>query len=626
MNEKLQAQAPAPLGKVLVVDDNEDNSNLLSRRLRRQGYEVDVANDGPSSLEACEKTRYDAVILDVMMPGMSGLEVLERLRKTSSTTELLIIMATAKTDSVDVIDALKRGANDYVTKPIDFPVLMARLEAQLMMQKEAAKRAGSVIDVTIGIETGTVIDGRYEIVDKQGEGGFAVVYRATQLSTGQEVALKHARPDVMRADEEGVHVERFKREVALIGQLNHPHVVRLIDSGSIPVRRAGRASSPSEAPPTRADGIAAAVNAATERGPKDDASRTRRRPSSEGDKPAIEVPYLVMEFLRGESLAELIAREAPLDPARTIEIALPVIGALAAAHAQGVIHRDIKPSNIMLVKGAEGSVEPKVLDFGIAKLSEPEGRALTVSASLIGTPQYMSPEQARGQKNVDVRADQFALASVIYEMLTGRCLYSGEGFLELVAHVLSANHTPIGQLRPDLPADLVEVLSKALSPSREDRFVSMRSFGRALLPHAPMGVAQRWRDVFTESTRLPPPDPPATTSPPTKALTPSSSSAQVKISTPDESPGVTDATVAFPVGNLVTPPEPVKPPPAPTPRVEATETLASVLPPAAPAAPEPPANIAPAAAPAPTTTAAKVPWLLLAVVFVVGIVVAKACL
>jgi serine/threonine-protein kinase len=544
-----QAQKADPLGRILVVDDNEDNRQVLSRRLRRQGYEVHVADSGPAALEACTIGAYDAILLDVMMPGMSGIEVLERLRKERGKTELPVIMATAKTDSVDVVDALKRGANDYVTKPIDFPVLLARLDTQIAMKREAEKRSGSVIDVTIGIEPGTVIDGRYEIVDKLGEGGFAVVYRATQLSTKQEVALKHARPDVLRGNE-AVHLERFKREVMLIGQMNHPNVVRLIDSGTIPVRRGARPKP--ESTSTRIEGGAKQGDGLEER----TSSRTRRRQEAlEGDGQTTHVPYIVMEFLRGEPLSSLIGREGPLSPERAVDIILPIASALGAAHARGIVHRDVKPSNILLAEGPDGTIEPKMLDFGIAKLTEPDVHALTVSASLIGTPQYMPPEQARGLKDIDGRADQFSLAAVLYELLTGRSLYRGESLLELVAKVLDAEFMPVHWVRSDLPSGLPEVVAKALARERDDRYESMKAFGQALVPFASPGTALRWAESFgmdaearlslaaasrtgghrVSSGQLPVLEP----------------SRQVRIASHDDAPDPRDATVRFSLDELV---------------------------------------------------------------------------
>jgi serine/threonine-protein kinase len=516
----------ARAARLLVVDDNDDNRNLLSRRLRSKGYEVDLAPDGPSALEACAKAPYDAILLDVMMPGMSGLEVLLELRRKHAKTELAVIMATAKNDSASVVDALKQGANDYVTKPIDFPVLLARLETHLAMKAEAAERAGAQVDVTFGIAPGTVLCQRYEILEKRGEGGFAVVYRARQLSTDRDVALKHLRPDVLCAPGDNTQLERFERESKLIGELNHPNVVRLIDSGRLSLRTAGAPSTAGAGPGAGAqagagskagaqpgadaaaaggaqaaavvdcaDGAAPAAHESgeTRHERADAASQTRRRPP---EQDTLAVPYIVMELLTGEPMNELIAREAPLEPARAIDLMLPVLSALAAAHDKGVVHRDVKPSNIMLAKDDRGAIEPKVLDFGIAKLTTREGTDLTVSSSLIGTPQYMSPEQALGRKNLDGRADQFSAAAVLYQALTGRPLYQGDSLLELVGRVLAGDHTPLATARPDLPPALAAVITRALSTEADRRYASMAAFGAALLPFASASAAHRWTDEF----------------------------------------------------------------------------------------------------------------------------------
>ncbi|MBX3229063.1 MAG: response regulator [Labilithrix sp.] len=480
---------PSQPMRLLVVDDNDDNSNLLSRRLKSKGYQVDIASDGPSALEACAKVTYDAILLDVMMPGMSGIEVLTKLREKHAKTQLAVIMATAKDDSSSVVDALKKGANDYVTKPIDFPVLLARLETHLAMKAEAAKAAAAAatkVDVTFGIAPGTVLCGRYEILEKRGEGGFAVVYKARQISTNREVALKHLRPDVLGARSDRVHLERFERESKLIGELNHPNVVRLIDSGSVSVR-------PS-APPSTPLKDAADDPAAT-------ASQTRKR-QPDGDP--MNVPYIVMELLAGESLADLIDREAPLAPSRAVDLILPVLSALHAAHEKGVVHRDVKPSNIMLSADDRGGIEPKVLDFGIAKLTTQDKSDLTVTSSLIGTPQYMPPEQAFGKKDLDARADQFSAAAVLYQMLTGRPLYSGESFLELVSNVLAGTFTPLADAKPGLEPALVTVVSRALAAERESRHSSVMAFGRALLPFATDRGARRWTDQFAKVSLGPP--------------------------------------------------------------------------------------------------------------------------
>src|SRR5262249_35226577 len=131
-----QSAQDSPTARVLVVDDNDDNCELLRRRLLRQGYAVHVANSGDAALEEIEAQTFDAVFLDIQMPGISGLEVLARLRERYSKTELPVVMATARTASEQMVEAFKLGANDYVTKPLDFPVVVARLESQLALRRE----------------------------------------------------------------------------------------------------------------------------------------------------------------------------------------------------------------------------------------------------------------------------------------------------------------------------------------------------------------------------------------------------------------------------------------------------------------------------------------------------------
>lgn len=553
------ARSSVGSSRLLVVDDNESNRDLLSRRLKRSGYEVDVAEGGAEALALCAGTSYDAIVLDVMMPSMSGIEVLERLRARWGKTELPVIMATAKTDSVDIVEALNRGANDYVTKPIDLPVLLARLSSHLATKAESAARAGPIIDATLGIEAGTILGERYEIIDKLGEGGFSAVYRAKQLSTGREVALKHALPELIRADVIGVQSERFRREMTLIGQLDHPHIVRLIDYGSIPLRR-------NETIPRRRGEPTTRVERAT------GSDGDRDRPPSHTQKKdhggtqgvfVVEVPYMVLELLEGEALCDLFAREGPLEPSFAVDLVLPVVSALASAHEQGVIHRDVKPSNIMLTRDAQGEIVPKVLDFGIAKLSEPDDKNLTVSASLIGTPQYMAPEQALGAKDVDDRVDQFSVAAVLYEALSGRSPYKGEGLFELVTQVMRADFPRIRDLRPDLAPELGEVVERALSGSRDRRYDSTLALGRALLPFASAQAAARWRLAFEKEGG-------------TSSTAPRQTADSVRVEVPTKSSAGTDPTLSAPSTPLGPQSRPTRPEtpsakPAPEPATPTTE-------------------------------------------------------
>lgn len=490
------AQAATPLARILVVDDNADNRDLLQRRLERKGYEAHTAENGEDALAVLAAETYDAVLLDVMMPGMSGNEVLLKIRERFNKTELLVIMATAKSDSTDIVESLGHGANDYVTKPINFPVLLARLESHLSVQREAADRAGPVIDVSLGIEHGTVLDDRYEILEIAGEGGFAQVYRARQLSTGQLVAFKHARPERVRKSTTTSELARFEREMQVIGRLRHPHIVRLIDSGTIPVRHGQLSKSRSDS--------GSIVDSETRREPAagritDGASSGTRPKSSqppEGDDNVLAVPYMVMEYLEGESLGQLMKREKRFSCHETLAMMLPVMSALAAAHEQGIVHRDVKPQNILLVKDHKDAVQPKVLDFGIAKLTDHDAEALTVNESFIGTPEFAAPEQARGKRDIDARADQFSVAAILYQLLSGQPMYKADSFMGMVSAVVHGEFKPIEQVVDGLPAGLVDAMNRALSLDRKRRFKSIEGFARALLPFADEVAIRRWTDDF----------------------------------------------------------------------------------------------------------------------------------
>lgn len=485
-----------PLAKLLVVDDNEDNRDLLARRLERRGYAVDVAVDGSSALAAIERGGYDLVLLDVMMPGISGVEVLAEVRARRSKAELPVLMATAKSDSEDIVAALAMGANDYVTKPLDFPVVLARIESHLQMRAEVARYRAPVLALDGSVAKGTVLDGRYEVLEVIGEGGFAVVFKARQISTGQVVALKLLRAHRIAAIEgAGVERKRFEREMKLIGQLRHPHVVRLVDSGSIEVERArsgllGRESlvtppAPGEFPRTRAEG-----------------------PDPEptgGDAGTVSVPYLVMEYLDGRPLAAILRERGVLAPSEAVDLLLPVLSAVAAAHNAGVVHRDLKPPNIMVIEGPSGAPHPKVLDFGVAKPREEGTTGLTRDAGFVGTPEYMSPEQAKGASEATPMADQYALGLMLYECITGRRPFEGESFIELVHRIATGSFERPSSYVPHLPEALERAILRAMHVEPARRFRSLTSFGAALLPFASPEVAAQWSVAFARTDISEPP-------------------------------------------------------------------------------------------------------------------------
>ncbi len=285
--------------------------------------------------------------------------------------------------------------------------------------------------------------GRYQIVRVLGEGGMGVVYEALHLGLKKRFAVKTLRPSVALIPEAQA---RFLREGEAASRIHHPHVVNVVDVG-------------------------------TEAG----------------------IPFLVMEFLEGLSLADLIEASGRMDVERSVSLLLPAMSAVAAGHAQGVVHRDLKPANIFVARGAFGESITKVLDFGVSKLMAPgDGTGLTATASVLGTAAYMSPEQAMGLKEVDGRSDQFALGQILYEMLTGARAHAGENQFEVLHNIATGKVYPPRQRRPDLHPELEKILLRMLAFSPADRYPSLLAAGRALLPYASEKVRSTLATAFND--------------------------------------------------------------------------------------------------------------------------------
>jgi serine/threonine protein kinase len=283
--------------------------------------------------------------------------------------------------------------------------------------------------------------GQYQLIGTLGVGGMGSVFEAVHSGLGKSVAIKTLHPSMVHDPDSEA---RFRREAEAASRLQHPHVVDVTDFGS--------------------DGG---------------------------------IIYLVMELLRGEDLGSLLAR-APsgLDREFVADIMLAVCAGVFAAHELGVVHRDLKPQNVFLSRTPMGAVLPKVLDFGISKLLDPGRSALTNPGVLMGTTQYLSPEQVMGAK-VDPRADQYALGVILYECLTGRRPHEGDTYFAILRSICEAKCPRPRQLRPDLPAGLEAVVLRAMSARPDRRFASVHALGRALLPFASTRGRVVWTDYFT---------------------------------------------------------------------------------------------------------------------------------
>lgn len=293
--------------------------------------------------------------------------------------------------------------------------------------------------------------GRYQLERLLGEGGMGVVYAARHQDLGKLAALKilHERYDAS----EQVRV-RFLREGQAVSRIRHPNIVDVYDVGA-------------------------------------DADRA----------------YLVMELLEGEDLRSLLAREGPLSQRRTADLLIPIIAAVAAAHDLGVVHRDLKPDNIFLAN-ERNSICPKVLDFGISKVADPEKAAsLTGTGALLGTPYYMSPEQAQTDKNVDARSDQYTLGVIVYECVTGRRPIEEPALYQLIQRVVQGDIPAPRQVNPNISAVFEHVILRAMARQPSDRFPTTRALGQALLPFASDRIRANYSDELAHEDQPGPPTP-----------------------------------------------------------------------------------------------------------------------
>lgn len=456
---------------------------MLARRLERRGFDVQTADCGEAAIALIDSMPFDLVLLDVMMPGMSGLEVLEQVRKTYPRAELPILMATAKTSSEDVVEALRLGANDYVTKPIDFPVVVARIENHLQTRQQAPSIpvAATSIPADGRVAAGSVLDGRYEIICTIGEGTFAIVYEAKQLSTGQRVAVKILHSH-RAADNDEVERQRFEREMQTIGRLHHPHIVRLIDYGTLKATLQPVGGGWMET----ADGAGFEVDQ-----------------SIGGSRFIVRrLPYIVMEFVEGETLHEHTKREGAMDPQAAVDLMVPIVSAVAEGHRCGVIHRDLKPPNILIGRSVGTRPHPTVLDFGIAKPLDEETLAQK-GESLFGTPEYMAPEVLLGSGSATPAGDQYALGVMLYELILGERAFRADSYVDLIQQI-SEKKLPRLDRITDVSPELGRVIARTLERDPDERYSSVATFGRGLLHHASHEVESQWSGGFAVPSDPPP--------------------------------------------------------------------------------------------------------------------------
>src|SRR6185312_10357196 len=276
---------------------------------------------------------------------------------------------------------------------------------------------GAALETTGDPLVGELLAGKYRVEERLSIGGMGAVYRGTHILMGKTVAIKVLRPS-LAADEK--IVARFSREARAASRITHPNAVSVTDFGE--------------------------------------------------DETGL--VFLVMEFLSGRTLKHVIHEEGPLPLARVVDITRQIGDALNAAHEQGVVHRDLKSDNIMLVDTMSGD-HAKVLDFGIAKINEPDGAVdtnLTAPNLVIGTPQYMSPEQCSQDVEIDSRSDIYSLGVILFEMLVGHVPFSGDSPTIVMMKHLQEPVPSVLEERSDLPASVARVVTRAMAKVRDNRY------------------------------------------------------------------------------------------------------------------------------------------------------------
>jgi eukaryotic-like serine/threonine-protein kinase len=279
------------------------------------------------------------------------------------------------------------------------------------------------------LETGQVIDGKYRITRLIGTGGMGAVYEGEHVLIRRRIALKVLHADsATNADV----IRRFEREAQAAGEIGNDHILEVLDLGSL----------------------------------------------ANGDR------YMVMEFLDGETLATRIQRHGHLTPQQIAPIARQFLTALISAHAAGIIHRDLKPENIFILRSKAGRADfVKLIDFGISKFSRPfkEGEhRMTRANAVLGTPCYMSPEQARGASETDVRSDIYSCGVILYESVSGRLPFEGESFNDLMFKIALSEPQPLLALVPSLDPEFCAIIGRAIARDPADRFPSAQEFADAV--------------------------------------------------------------------------------------------------------------------------------------------------
>ena len=437
------------MATILVIDDDPDDLFLIEEELSDNGHRVIAASRGEEAAPLALAHRPDAVVLDVLMPGLSGYNVLQALRSHRQTRSLPILFLSGLGDSDHRIEGLRRGADDYLPKPFVGEELRLRLEALLgraRRESDPPSEGESLADVLASLEAVELREtesssrnsspshpllGRYQVLEKIAEGGMGLVLRGWDPRLHRPVALKTLRVDRLPdAGEASRNLSQLILEAIIGARFNHPHIVAVYDVEEIS-----------------------------------------------------DAAFIAMELVEGSSLREYLGIHGALPLDEVLALSLAVARGLAAAHTAGVQHRDLTPGNVLL--GSDHGI--KLTDFGLAALlSQLEGDRHLI----FGTPGYVAPEVLR-QKGHGPPADLFSFGVLVFQSLSGRMPFWGESLPEITANTILEAPASLEPWVPQLPSDLEGLIAALLSKEPSERPTAGEA--AALLEDLQGRVGGRWR-------------------------------------------------------------------------------------------------------------------------------------
>ncbi|MDD3118797.1 MAG: protein kinase [Victivallales bacterium] len=397
--------------RLLVIDDDPMILDLISEIMKPKGYRLDLCSSSGQALEMLIDYKYNLMLIDSKLPGITGPQLLKYCKEHHPATEVVLI--TGNPEVEEAVSSLKTGAFDYVAKPFSVRKLLETVEAALAKnEKTMAELLG---DGVRGLDVAHIAESfpDYRIVRTLGIGSTGVVIELER--DGCHYALKVLRPSsTWGTDQEAV--KRFLREEKFLSRIHHPNVIRIIQSGS------------------------AAVGG---------------------------YPYIMMEYVKGQVLTYYI-KEKKMTLEQKIYIISQLASALSAVHKLGILHRDIKPGNVLV----EDNFCVKLFDFGISALRDAGITHVGENEEVIGSPAYMAPEAFTHDFPIDNRTDIFSLGVLSYELITGIKPFQGQNVDAIIDAVCNNRPVEPSKLVPELPEGVQNLLEGMLRKNPQDRFAS----------------------------------------------------------------------------------------------------------------------------------------------------------